>query len=59
MLPLLIGPLKYAIKPVFSFKYSLLILSRIIKIIKNSNLLQKFIKIIFIENKVYYDENEL
>ena len=48
LLPLLIGSLKYELKPLFTLKFSLFILSKLMVTIHNFGLLEVFIRMIFV-----------
>lgn len=48
LLPLLIGSLKYEVKPLFSLKFSLFILRKLVNTIRNFGLLEAFIRMLFI-----------
>jgi hypothetical protein len=48
VLPLLIGPLKLDSKPLFTIKYSLFILRKLLKTILNFGLIEILIRMLFV-----------
>lgn len=53
-MPLLVGPLSVNTEPLFTIKYSMLILKKLLKIIANFNILDVLIRLIFVEEQVFY-----
>ena len=60
ILPLLIGPLLKANElPLFSLKFSLFVIKRMIPVIHNLGMFEILLRMIFIEDNVYYWSNQL
>ena len=53
-MPLLVGSLSLNTEPLFTIKYSMLILKKLLRIIANFNILDVLIRLIFVEEQVFY-----
>ena len=59
VLPLLVGPLKYQQCPIFTLKFSLFVVQKLVPILEKFGLLHRFIQYAFIAETVRYDPETL
>lgn len=54
LLPLLVGPFHYSSQPIFTLKFSLYVIKKLIHVIYQFGLIEPLIKILFIDEKVIF-----